>query len=180
MNLNQHKYCHIFIYLRSRFPKPTIIPFQRPRSYFHFSTMFPCGCGRSFKSESALGQHRTDKQKAPINNSLCRTSSAPEATKAVKAATKLPFPHEPKDRWMWKGARALNPFHVLSEATLEPCVAAVSSETACELICSYSWQDSKQAAVKIPGTHALHRPGSEMYSTVLQDLPLFGSMSLCL
>ncbi|KAI0452058.1 hypothetical protein F5B21DRAFT_484968 [Xylaria acuta] len=112
--------------------------------------MFSCGCGRSFKSEPALAQHRADKQMAHIG-SACRALSAPKATKTVKPAIKIPFTHEPRDSWMWKGTRTFDAFHVVSEATLEPCVAVVSSEAACELICSYSWQDSKQASIKIPG-----------------------------
>ncbi|KAI0112275.1 hypothetical protein GGR51DRAFT_557459 [Nemania sp. FL0031] len=113
--------------------------------------MFSCGCGRSFKSESALAHHHAAKQKAHAG-SACRAPSAPKSTKLAKANTSTPpFPHAPKDVWMWRGTQTFNAIHVLSESTLDPCTAMVSSETACELICSYSWQDSKHAAVKIPG-----------------------------
>jgi hypothetical protein len=85
----------------------------------------------------------------------CGKISMAKASKAVATATKPPLPHKPKDRWMWRGTRTSDAIHVLSEATLSPGVSAVSSSTTCDLICSYSWQDSKKACVKIPGAHAL-------------------------
>ncbi|KAJ8133528.1 hypothetical protein O1611_g86 [Lasiodiplodia mahajangana] len=113
--------------------------------------MFSCGCGRSFKTESALAQHQAAKHSARIG-STGRAPAAPKSNKAIKInAIKPPFPHAEKDRWMWKDTRAFDALHVLSQPALNPCVATVSSEAACELICSYSWQDSKEAAIIIPG-----------------------------
>lgn len=110
-----------------------------------------CGCKRSFNSESALAQHRADKQKANIG-AACRTISVPKSTSSKTATTAK----SKEDRWMWNGARTHEAFHVLSTTALHPCTAVVSSKTASELICSYSWQNSEQPCIKIPGiTHPL-------------------------
>ncbi|KAI3316823.1 hypothetical protein HD806DRAFT_527538 [Xylariaceae sp. AK1471] len=109
--------------------------------------MFSCGCGRTFNSEGALAQHQSAKQKTRAG-SACQNRPAPSAS---KAAPKLLFAHDPRDRWMWKGARTSNAFHVIAETNLEPSVNMVSSETGYQLICSYDWLDSKQASIQIPG-----------------------------
>lgn len=72
--------------------------------------------------------------------------------------------HEFKDRWIRKGTLASDAFRVISEATLQPCAAAVSRDDACKLICSYNWQDSKESRkkyvrtknplIRVPGTHS--------------------------
>ncbi|KAI0466853.1 hypothetical protein F4859DRAFT_518689 [Xylaria cf. heliscus] len=112
-----------------------------------FSTLFSRSCKRSFNSESALTQHRVDKQKGLIRFG-CLTFSAPKSKKAKPAGAP----------WILKGAQSFDPFHIFSETTLTPCDAAVSSETASEFICSYNWQDSKEAKIKIPGFAPMWQP----------------------
>ncbi|KAI1156272.1 hypothetical protein F4825DRAFT_459252 [Nemania diffusa] len=112
-----------------------------------------CGCKRSFNSESALAQHRADKQKANIG-AACRTISVPKSTSSKTATTAK----SKEDRWMWNGARTHEAFHVLSTTALHPCTAVVSSKTASELICSYSWQNSEQPCIKIPGFAPIWQP----------------------
>ncbi|KAI1132595.1 hypothetical protein F5Y10DRAFT_230915 [Nemania abortiva] len=73
----------------------------------------------------------------------------PKSPKVTKTTTK------PQRR---KETRASDAFCVLSHSALNPCTAVVSSEAACELICSYSWLDSKQASIKIPGFPPLWQP----------------------
>ncbi|KAI1196236.1 hypothetical protein F5X97DRAFT_220293 [Nemania serpens] len=78
--------------------------------------------------------------------------------------------HEFKDRWIRKGTLASDAFRVISEATLQPCAAAVSRDDACKLICSYNWQDSKESRkkyvrtknplIRVPGFAPIWRPVS--------------------
>jgi len=98
--------------------------------------MVSCSCGRKFNSEEALDQHQAAKGRV---NGAAFTCKGPRTGRRFEA-------------WLWKGVRKdPKPIQTIDLTNLKPLATAVSSSSACELLCSYNWQNSKDARIQVPG-----------------------------
>jgi len=104
---------------------------------FHLPmNMVSCSCGRKFNSEEALDQHQVTKGRV---NGAAFTCKGPRTGRRFEA-------------WLWKGVRKdPKPIQTIDLTNFKPLATAVSSASACELLCSYNWQNSKDARIQIPG-----------------------------
>ncbi|KAI0152692.1 hypothetical protein GGR57DRAFT_503556 [Xylariaceae sp. FL1272] len=119
------------------------------------SQHFNCECGRSLKSGQALTQHRHDKHNGPfVPPTVPQRSSASGASRASKASPA----QDRRDSWMWKNVKMTRPPRVISVADVEPSPISVSSDAVDKLVCTYNWQDSKEATIQIPGFAPIWTP----------------------
>lgn len=56
-----------------------------------------------------------------------------------------------KGKWLWKHVDTETPIWRIELAAVEPSESAVSSTSACELVCSYNWR-GLGADFYVPGT----------------------------
>ncbi|EPS37266.1 hypothetical protein H072_9062 [Dactylellina haptotyla CBS 200.50] len=66
-----------------------------------------------------------------------------------------------REAWMWKDIKAQTALLIVEQSALEPADSSVSSSPECELLCTYNWQDAKDAVIQVPG----HAP-------IWQEVPL--------
>ncbi|KAI1265396.1 hypothetical protein F5Y18DRAFT_51050 [Xylariaceae sp. FL1019] len=115
--------------------------------------MFRCECGRTLKSAQALAQHRN----ATKHNASSVPPTVPQPSSAA-ATWKASPPQDQRDSWMWKKVNMSRPPHVISVADLEPSPISVTSDAVDKLVCTYNWQDSKEATIQIPGSAPIWTP----------------------
>jgi hypothetical protein len=104
--------------------------------------MLSCACGRRFNSEGAIAQHKAAKTR--LGRASACEASVPEARIVAPKRDR-------REAWMWKNVDIREPFQTMDYATLEPSNSPVSSTSPSELICSYNWQNTSTAEIRIPG-----------------------------
>ncbi|KAK1987279.1 hypothetical protein LZ30DRAFT_580290 [Colletotrichum cereale] len=136
--------------------------------------MIPCSCGRSFKSDAALAQHQTDRNRAHNGRASCRSLSSAisslSITQTARPATRAgqtnehprPLAKGPRQAWLWKQVRRPGePVGAIAQSSIVPSTAAVSSEAGYQLVCSYNWQKGTPLRIRVPG-----------YAAIWQDVAL--------
>ncbi|EFQ33871.1 hypothetical protein CGRA01v4_10767 [Colletotrichum graminicola] len=129
--------------------------------------MIPCPCGRRFKSDAALAQHQTDKNRAhngrasccapsSTNTSLSITETSGNVVQAVKTTGRSSPANASNRAWLWKQIRKpVKPVYTIVQSAIVPSTTAVSSEAGCQLVCSYNWQGGRRLTIRVPGFAAI-------------------------
>ncbi|KAJ9148652.1 Geranylgeranyl pyrophosphate synthetase [Pleurostoma richardsiae] len=109
--------------------------------------MVSCECGQIFQSDAALAQHRADKARLGDRAHLCQVAPAPSAVRATAARPR----HSRIDVWIWKDVISRKALRTIDGAAIQPAATPVSSQSACDLVSSYNWQDTAEPRIRIPG-----------------------------
>lgn len=109
--------------------------------------MMSCSCGRQFNSDEALAQHQADRRRFWNSATTCQASNADSAIRAARSSPS----HASREAWMWKDVGSREAIQTIDCATLQSSPTSVSSMPAYELLCSYNWQNCKEATLRVPG-----------------------------
>jgi hypothetical protein len=118
--------------------------------------MVSCECGQIFQSDAALAQHRADKARLGDRAHLCQVAPAPSAVRATAARPR----HSRIDVWIWKDVISRKALRTIDGAAIQPAATPVSSQSACDLVSSYNWQDTAEPRIRIPGEFPINHLNS--------------------